>query len=353
MSATASGSDSSGGDSGSRWMVSVIVPCRNEAAAIDAFCASALAQALPPPWRMEVLVADGLSDDGTRAALAAWAARDARLRVIDNPRRIVSSALNAALAQARGEVIVRMDVHTQFAPDYIAQCLHALARTGADNVGGPWVARGQDAASGAIAAAFQCRWVVGGALSRDLDYEGWVDTVYLGCWPRAVFERFGGFDEQLARNQDDEHNLRMRLGGARLWQSGRIHSVYQPRDRVRNLFMQQLQYGYWRVFVMRKHGQVGAARQLVPALFVLALLLALAATPWTRWPLAALLGSYAAYLTGACVAAARAAGNWRLLPRLPLVVAAFHTGYGLGVWRGLCAALLRAGHGAGTQTLTR
>ncbi|MDR0457464.1 MAG: glycosyltransferase family 2 protein, partial [Burkholderiaceae bacterium] len=257
-------------------LISVIVPCRNERAVIEAFCASALAQQLPPDWDMELLIADGMSDDGTREALMTWATRDARLRVIDNPGRIVSCGLNVALGAARGEVIARLDVHTQFAPDYLTECLAALARTGADNVGGPWVARGRGAmgqvtTGQAIAAAFQCRWVTGGARSRQRDYEGPVDTVYLGCWPRAVFERWGNFDETLARNQDDEHNLRLRLGGARLWQSARIHSAYQPRERLAQLFRQQLQYGYWRPFVMRKHRQPGSLRQLVPALFVLAL----------------------------------------------------------------------------------
>ena len=110
--------------------VSIIVPCRNEAVPIAAFCDSAAAQALPPGWALEVVVADGASDDGTRALLDARAARDARFAVIDNPGRIVSAGLNRALAVARGEVIVRMDVHTVYAPDYVAACLTALAATG-------------------------------------------------------------------------------------------------------------------------------------------------------------------------------------------------------------------------------
>jgi glycosyltransferase involved in cell wall biosynthesis len=330
-------------------LVSAIAPCRNERAAIEAFCASALAQQLPPGWGMELLVADGMSDDGTRAALAAWAARDARLRVIDNPGCIVSCGLNAALAVARGEVIARLDVHTEFAPDYLAECLAALARTGADNVGGPWVARGQGAMGRATAAAFQCRWVAGGARSRQLDYEGPVDTVYLGCWPRAVFERFGAFDETLARNQDDEHNLRLRRQGARLWQSARIHSTYQPRERLAQLLGQQWQYGYWRPFVMRKHGQPGAWRQMIPALFVLALAAAALALPWRGGPLAALLIAYGVYLAGASCAAARQAGQWGLLWRLPAVIATWHLGYGLGTWRGLFD-LLRGRRGGARAT---
>ncbi|HQZ57710.1 MAG TPA: glycosyltransferase, partial [Ottowia sp.] len=193
---------------GQAGLVSIIAPCRNERAHIDAFCDCALAQRLPDGWQMELLVADGASDDGTHARLVERAAADARLRVLDNPGRIVSTGLNACLARARGQVIVRMDIHTQFAPDYVAECIAALERSGADNVGGPWVARGQGAWGRAIAAAFQSRWVVGGARSRDVDFEGEVDTVYLGCWPRATLARVGGFDETLVRNQDDEHNLR-------------------------------------------------------------------------------------------------------------------------------------------------
>jgi glycosyltransferase involved in cell wall biosynthesis len=334
-------------------LVTLIAPCRNERAAIDAFCASTLAQQLPPGWAMELLIADGMSDDGTREALTAWAARDARLRVIDNPDRIVSCGLNAALAAARGEVIARLDVHTEFAADYVAECLAALARTRADNVGGPWVARGRGAMGRAIAAAFQCRWVTGGARSRDRAYEGPVDTVYLGCWPRAVFERFGNFDETLARNQDDEHNLRLRLGGARLWQSARIHSIYQPRARLAQLFGQQLQYGYWRIFVMKKHGQPGSPRQLVPALFVLALIASALALPWRSWSLVAMLLIYGAYLAGASCAAARQAEQWRLLPCLPVVIAAWHVGYGLGTWLGLFDLLRGRPGGERFTRLTR
>lgn len=317
-----------------RW-VSVIAPCRNEAGHIAAFCDSALAQVLPAGWQMEVLVADGCSDDGTRELLLARSAADARLQWVDNPGRIVSTGLNACIARARGEVVVRLDIHTRFAPDYVARCIETLERTGADNVGGPWVAEGTGPMGRAVAAAFQCRWVVGGARSRDTRYDGAVDTVYLGCWPRAVFERIGGFDEALVRNQDDEHNLRLRLAGGRIWQSPQIHSLYHPRNSLGHLFAQQRQYGYWRPFVMRKHGQPGSVRQLVPAAFVAALGLFALCTPWTVLPLAALVALYAAYVGWASVAAARGAGQWGLLARLPVVIAAYHLAYGLGTWRGL------------------
>ena len=149
----------------------------------------------------------------------------------------------------------------------------ALQATGADNVGGPWRASAdeQQPMQQAIAAAFQSRWLAGGARSRQLDHSGWVDTVYLGAWPRASFERFGGFDENLVRNQDDEHNLRIHQGGGRVWQSAAIRSSYRPRGSVKALFRQYLQYGYWKPFVMKKHGQPAALRHLLPGLLVVAL----------------------------------------------------------------------------------
>lgn len=309
-------------------IVSVIVPCRNERTHIEAFCASLFAQALPAGWSLEGVIADGLSDDGTAEWLRAAAGHDARLKVVDNPGRIVSTGLNQALAMARGEVIVRMDVHTVYAPDYIAECLAALARSGADNVGGPWVAVGEAPMQRAICAVFQSRWISGGARSRQLDYEGPVDTVYLGAWPRASFERFGGFDESLVRNQDDEHNLRILKGGGRVWQSGRIRSRYTPRAQLGALARQYVQYGYWKPFVMKKHGQPAALRHLVPGLFVLALAASGLLLPWSILPWLALLaayGSVVAFATGS-LAGHGPAVWWRA----PAVIATYHLAYGLG-----------------------
>ena len=340
-------------------MVSVIVPCRNERRYIEGFCAGVLRQRLDAGWQLQLVVADGESDDGTREALQQLAAADPRIEWIANPARIVSTGLNAALQRARGAFIVRMDVHSDYADDYVAQCLAVLAETGADNVGGPWRAE-PDADAGpmqrAVAAAFQSRWVAGGARSRLLHHDGWADTAYLGSWPRATFERFGGFDEALVRNQDDEHNLRIVLGGGRVWQSSRVRSVYRPRARWGQVFRQYLQYGYWKPFVMKKHGQPASARHAVPGVFVAVLAVAalLALTGLAAWPLLALLGAYAlaaALLTAEVAASQKPAGP--VLLRVPAVIVAYHVGYGVGSIFGAWDAWR---HGRGRErfsTLTR
>ena len=340
--------------------VSVIVPCRNERDHIEAFCQAVLAQRLPEGVALEVLIADGQSDDGTREWLRGICQRDARFVLIDNPQRIVSAGLNRCIECASGDLIVRWDVHTVYAPDYLAQCLAVHAETGADNVGGPWKAEGQGWVGRAIAAAFQSRWVVGGARSRDLAYEGPVDTVYLGSWPRATLARFGGFDETLVRNQDDEHNLRLTKGGARVWQSARIQSSYQPRGSIAQLFRQQRQYGYWKPFVMKKHGQSASIRHLVPGLFVAALfLLTLQAAvtaglgvhlAWLPW--AALVALYGGFVLTVSVLIAADAG-WSLLPLLPVVIGAYHVGYGLGSIRGAFDVLSKGAPDPAFGRLTR
>lgn len=337
--------------------VSVIVPCRNEAAHIDAFLDSALAQRLPAGWTLQLLVADGGSDDGSAERLAARAAADARLVVLGNPERIVSTALNRAIEGATGEIVVRMDVHTVYAEDYVAACIAALERSGATCVGGAWRPVAPGGVAGMIARAFESRFGSGGAASRRSDLEGEVDTVYLGAWRRADLVRLGGFDEALVRNQDDELALRIVRSGGRVWQSAGIRSWYTPRASFGALFRQFWQYGYWKVAVIRKHRLPAAPRQLVPFGFVAAL--AALAGAGLFWPPAwAGLGGVATlYAAGALGSAAALVRPWRMpLTWLGIgwATACMHFGYGLGFARGLWDfVIVRRGPVAAATRLTR
>ena len=126
----------------------------------------------------KIIVADGMSDDGTRELLARLAATESRLRVIDNPARIIPAGLNAAIRVARGRIIVRMDAHTEYAPDYLHHCVAVLSETGADNVGGPSIAEGKGLAGRAVAAAFRAPFAVGGAHGHDPNTEGrWIPSI--------------------------------------------------------------------------------------------------------------------------------------------------------------------------------
>jgi glycosyltransferase involved in cell wall biosynthesis len=337
--------------------ISIIIPCRNEAAHIEECLGSILAQEpLPDGRTFEVVVADGLSDDGTREKLQALAARDPRVRMIDNPGRIVPCGLNAAIQAARGDIIIRMDAHADYAPDFIRQCVSVLEETGADNVGGATVARGKGYISRAVAAAFQSPFAVGGARWHNPDWEGPVDTTFPGCWHKAIFSRIGLFDEALVRNQDDEFNLRTTLAGGTIWHSPRIRSWYSPRSSLRSLFRQYLQYGYFKVRVIQKHGRPASWRHLVPVLFVLGVAFGwlVGFVHWTfRLVYVAALALYAALSLVFSLRSAGAAG-WDLLPIMPVVFFIYHAAYGLGFAGGLLDfVILRRGPRSAMTAMTR
>ena len=241
--------------------VSVVIPCRNEKGHIESCVRTMLSQA-PPEGGFEVIVADGMSDDGTRELLSQLARAHPALRVLDNTGGIVSTGLNAAIRAAQGQIIVRADVHTAYAPDYLRECVAVLKESGADNVGGPWSAVGDGYVGRGIAAVFHSPFGSGGARAHNPQYEGEVDTVYLGCWWRSLFDRIGGFDEELVRNQDDELNLRLKRAGGTVWQSTRIRSWYRPRNSLRRLFQQYIQY---RILEGSRHSEASCAGVLAPS----------------------------------------------------------------------------------------
>lgn len=317
-------------------LVSVVLPCRNETGHIEACIQSILAQD-QPEGGMEIIAADGMSTDGTRQYLDEMAGRHPQLRVIYNPGRIVSTGLNAAIRVARGEFIVRMDAHSTYAPDYIRQCLAVMKETGADNVGGPMQTWAHTYKEQAIRAVTHCPWVLGGARSHQPSYEGLVDTVIYGCWNRAVFDRVGFFDEELVRNQDDEHNLRLTRSGGKIYQSPRIRSWYRVRSSLTTLFRQYMQYGYWKVLVIRKHQRPASFRHVVPGVFVGSICFLIALGLFWRPALLAAAGLILVHAMAAITLSLAIAARTKLtlFPLLPGVIWCFHFGYGYGFLRGI------------------
>jgi succinoglycan biosynthesis protein ExoA len=317
-------------------MVSVIMPVRNESDFIERSVACVLSQDYPQ-GRYEVLVADGRSTDDTREIVSSLMKAKQNLCLIQNPGEIVATGFNAALREARGEVIVRVDGHTEIEADYIRQCVAELERTGADNVGGRMVAEGAGIRGEAIAAATSSPFGVGGARFHYSESEEWVDTVYLGAWRRSTFEQIGLFDEELVRNQDDEFNYRLRAAGGRILLSPKIRSRYYSRASWKSLWRQYFQYGFWKVRVMQKHPAQMRLRQFAPPAFVATLLMTLAGAPVfheARILGGIILASYILCLAGATVllASGRPAN---LVLRLPLAFAVLHLSYGMGFLVGL------------------
>ncbi|MFZ5447038.1 MAG: glycosyltransferase family 2 protein [Thermodesulfobacteriota bacterium] len=330
--------------------VSIIMPIRNEANYIARSLGSVLAQDYPPE-RMEILVADGMSEDATRhmidktireMGIAAAGGQHEKanpvlpvVQVLDNPGRIVPTGFNLALKHARGEIIIRVDGHCEIQPDYVRRCVELLLQTGADNVGGLQAAGAKDSVGKAISLATSSPFGVGGAKFHYATQPGWVDTVYLGAYRREVFERLGGFDEELVRNQDDEFNFRLIQSGGKIWLDPSLKTVYYSRASFGKLWRQYFQYGFYKVRVIQKRRAVASWRHLVPAGFVLGLgvtmLLGLA-TGNQRWVFT-ITGPYLiANLTASLWTTKK---DWRFLPLLSLSYLILHLSYGAGFLWGL------------------
>lgn len=331
-------------------MITIVIPCRNERDAIGPALDSLECQEMPAQW--EVIIADGMSDDGTREVLEGYSRRNPHIRRIDNSGGIASTGLNAAIREAKGDIILRMDAHTEYARDYVRQCLLALEESGAENVGGPARTKAAGITQRAIAAAYHSPFSTGGARFHDETYEGFADTVPYGCWRKTTLERIGLFDEALVRNQDDELNLRLIRGGGKIWQTPKIVSWYRPRRSLITLFRQYCQYGFWKVEVIRKHRIPASWRHLIPVLFVIwnlavpagAVIARLAGQGGIAWGCALVwlfsMGAYAAASLAASFHAARRHG-WAVFPLLPVVFAVYHASYGVGFLTNLVYSSLR------------
>ena len=320
-------------------MISVIVPCRDEERYIER-CLDSIVATTYPIDRLEVFVVDGRSHDRTRALVAMYAARHAWIQLLDNPRGTAPAALNAGIRRSRGDLVVRMDAHAMYPPDYLSRLVTALHETGADNVGGRLVtvASGTSTTAHAIACALSHPLGVGNAHFRiGARRRKWVDTVPFGCYRRELFGRVGMFDEELVRNQDDEFNYRLARHGGRVLLDPGIVVRYYARATLRQLGRTYYQYGYFKPLVARKVGGVMTVRQIVPPALVASVSTTAAAAvadPGVAPLLGLVVGGYLTVLLAGGLRAAPGVGP-RFLFALLAAFSTLHVSYGFGFLRGL------------------
>ena len=256
-------------------LVSVVIPCRNEEKTIS-LVLDALREQTFPSEAMEVVIADGLSTDGTRKAIHAFSEKHPQLtvRLIDNPQRVIPTGLNVAIKAAKGDLIVRMDAHSIPNVDYVERCVNALNEGKAENVGGIWKISPQNDSwqARSIAAAAANPFAVGDAHYRFTDIAGYVDTVPYGSYKRELFDRIGFFDEKLLANEDYELNARILQDGGRIWLDPEIQCTYFARPTFWALAKQYWGYGYWKAQMLKRHPGTLRWRQALPPLFVIGLL---------------------------------------------------------------------------------
>lgn len=320
--------------------VSVIMPVRNEAEFIGRSLKAVFGQKYPHS-RMEIIIADGISTDGTRDLIEEHLGKvDIPMRIIDNPDQIAPAGLNRAIAVSRGSIIIRVDGHCEIDDDYVSYCVYYLQSGKADGVGGPIETVAETRESEAIAVAMSSSFGVGGSAFRTVkDRELEVDTVAFPGYRREVFERIGGFNQELVRNQDDEFNYRLRKNGGKIILTPFIRSLYYSRSTFKSLARQYFQYGYWKVRVFQLHPRQMSLRQFVPAAFVLTLFVLLvlsAVSSNALWFFLLFSGLY----TSANIIASVLVSSKRRFTLMPMIAASFavlHFSYGIGFVTGLVA----------------
>jgi cellulose synthase/poly-beta-1,6-N-acetylglucosamine synthase-like glycosyltransferase len=306
---------------------------RNEEAYI-AKCLRSIVEQDYPKDSMEVLVVDGLSDDRSREIVEEFGEKYPFIRLLDNPRCIVPTAMNIGIKEAAGEIIIRVDGHCRLALDYISQCVRYLEEGGVACVGGAIESIGQTPMARAISLAMSSPFGVGDAYFRHAQQqkERYVDTLAFGAYRREVFNQIGLFDEELVRNQDYDLNYRLRKAGGKILLTPVIKSHYYTRSSLRKLWSQYFQYGFWKMQMLRKHPRSVRVRQLVPPSFALVLLLSGALSVISNlaaWVFALLVASYVG-LSLAFSFSISARKGWRYLPVLPVIFACLHLSWGLG-----------------------
>ena len=333
--------------------VAVVIPCLNEAEHI-ARCLDSLVSSDFPKDRLLVRVCDGMSEDGTRGIVADYAERYPYISLCDNPERTTPHALNIGLRMGGFDVGIILGAHATVAPDMIQRNIDVLRSDPAIGCSGGVIENVYDNATARrIGAAMGHPFGVGSAHFRTGRKAGRVDTVAFGAYRKEVFEQVGHFDAQLVRNQDDEFNFRVVKAGFLIVLDPAIRSYYFVRASYGRLFRQYDQYGYWKVYVNRKHGEITTMRQLVPALWVLFLL-----SGPLCFTIPALFLCWAAiaalYVSIALISSVRVSATGKDVPGVMLAFFALHFAYGLGYVKGIWELLILRKHpGKRSRSLTR
>jgi glycosyltransferase involved in cell wall biosynthesis len=333
---------------------SIIIPCRNEENYI-AKCIASVVENGYPHHDLEIIVADGMSTDATANIVHNLAANYPFVKLIQNTSYFTPVGLNLGIKQAKGDIILILGAHSVLKPGYLATCAQLLTQNPeAACMGGIILNQNENSTSKIIGYAMASPFGVGNARFRTGGKDGFVDTVAFGAYRKEVFDKAGLFDEELARNQDDEFNYRIRKQGFKIYYSSKLVSDYFVRASFTKLAKQYFQYGYWKVYVNQKHRQITSLRQLVPFLFVLFLLVGLPALLLPAWVGKTWLGILGFYSIGAVVAAFATKAPLYQVPAIVFSFLVLHISYGTGyLWGIVQFMLLHRKPDAKSHALTR
>ena len=327
-------------------IVSVVMPVYNEEKYIEKCIDSLLMQDYPIE-KMEWIFVDGCSRDRTVELLERYRERYPRLiKIFDNPDKIVPYAMNIGIAASSGKYVVRLDAHADYATDYISRCIYYLENTDAENVGGVADTKAAGFTGHAIAKMLSSKFGVGNSQFRTNGESGYVDTVPFGAFRREVFSKYGGYDERLVRNQDNEMNFRIRKNGGKIYLASDIRLSYYCRDSIKGIAQMARKNGMWNIITMKLCPGSMGLRHFIPFLFVSSVV-GLAALGFLHPVFWALLGAeLLLYLSLDALFSAKSGSSPREFLLLLVLFPIFHISYGIGSFLGLFKLLSKKYRGS-------
>ena len=316
-------------------IVSVVMPVYNEEKYIETCIDSLLMQDYPIE-KMEWIFVDGCSKDRTVELLEQYRERYPELiKIFTNPNKIVPYAMNIGISACSGKYVVRLDAHADYATDYISKCIYYLENTDAENVGGVAETKASGFMGNAIAKMLSSKFGVGNSQFRTNGESGYVDTVPFGAFRREVFSKYGGYDERLVRNQDNEMNFRIRKNGGKIYLANDIRLSYYCRDSIKGISDMARKNGMWNIITMKLCPGSMGLRHFIPFLFVISII-GLTALSFLHWGFAALFGAeLLLYLSLDALFSAKCGSSLKEFFALVILVPIFHINYGIGSLVGL------------------
>lgn len=294
-----------------------------------------------PREHLQVLVFDGESTDGTREVVKQISSEYPCIELHSNSFKTAPYGFNMGIQHARGEYITILSAHAEVSQNWIRTILSTYNRVSdAVGVGGKIESLGFGYSGTAIALAVSNPFGVGNSSFRVGKKEGYADTVVFGTYKRETFDKYGLFDTEMARNQDDELNYRIRSKGGKLFFDPQISTRYFVRNSVSNLYRQYAQYGFWKPLVYKKCKGLFSFRQLVPPVFVVIIFILGLGSFFSTVSLIMLMAVVSLYLFVSTVFATRACetginDTLKYLPVMPLLFLTIHFSYGLNFIAGL------------------
>lgn len=320
--------------------VAIVIPCKNEENYIEK-CIYSILQSNYPKDLISVYVCDGLSTDNTVAKVTAISKDHPQVHLLINHAQTTPQGLNLGLKTAKSDVKIILGAHSEVDSNFIQENVNILNQYPKVGCAGGVIKNVfENRTAEIIGTAMSSQFGVGNAHFRTGTKDGLVDTVAFGAYRKEVFEKIGYFDEELVRNQDDEFNFRLIKNGFNIYLSQKIISLYYVRASFKKLFKQYFQYGYWKVFVNKKHQTVTSIRQLIPMFFSLFLIQGIITSFLNPYLLFFNILILFTYFALALIFGLRASKNSKHLFSIVITFGILHLSYGIGYLKGILDFLI-------------